>query len=168
MKICLLFGITKCGVLLFCWKIWRYESAISISFCLIEGQCLVKQTRRYIIDENKRELFIFIVGHHNLQLNLFRSLFSASSQLWYCHLPVIKGIDQPTQNSRRKLFRYFTTNWVLPANMLSNPVFFAHFRFLDENIAKGTTDPRVEFISQDHRSQFTLHKFWTKQFQNLV
>ena len=89
----------------------------------------------------------FIVGHHNLQLNLFRSLFSASSQLWYCHLPVIKGIDQPTQNSRRKLFRYFTTNWVLPANMLSNPVFFAHFRFLDENIAKGTTDPRVEFCS---------------------
>ena len=23
------------------------------------------------------------------------------------------------------------------------------------NIAKGTTDPRVEFISQDHSSQFT-------------
>ena len=24
-----------------------------------------------------------------------------------------------------------------------------------KNIAKGTTDPRVEFISQDHSSQFT-------------
>ena len=24
-----------------------------------------------------------------------------------------------------------------------------------ENIAKGTTDPRVEFISQDHSAQFT-------------
>ena len=91
-------------------------------FCLIEGQCLVKQTQRHIIDENKRELFIFIVSHHNLQLNLFRSLFLASSQLWYCHLPVIKGIDQPTQNRRRKLFRYFLNNWVLPVNR-----FIAHF-----------------------------------------
>ena len=26
---------------------------------------------------------------------------------------------------------------------------------LKRNIAKGTTDPRVEFISQDHSSQFT-------------
>ena len=26
---------------------------------------------------------------------------------------------------------------------------------LEENIAKSTTDPRVEFISQDHSSQFT-------------
>ena len=26
---------------------------------------------------------------------------------------------------------------------------------LVKNIAKGTTDPRVEFISQDHSSQFT-------------
>ena len=37
---------------------------------------------------------------------------------------------------------------------------------LVKNIAKGTTDPRVEFISQDHSTQFTdiLNKL---QFQNL-
>ena len=28
---------------------------------------------------------------------------------------------------------------------------------LVKNIAKGTTDPRVEFISQDHSYQFTEH-----------
>ena len=38
---------------------------------------------------------------------------------------------------------------------------------LKKNIAKGTTDPRVEFISQDHSSQFTVHKLHILQFQNL-
>ena len=33
----------------------------------------------------------------------------------------------------------------------------------NENIAKGTTDPRVEFISQDHSSQILN----ILQFQNL-
>ena len=32
---------------------------------------------------------------------------------------------------------------------------------LVKNIAKGTTDPRVEFISQDHSSQFTNLKHIT-------
>ena len=30
-----------------------------------------------------------------------------------------------------------------------------NYPFFNSNIAKGTTDPRVEFISQDHSSQFT-------------
>ena len=34
------------------------------------------------------------------------------------------------------------------------------------NIAKGTTDPRVEFISQDHSTQFT-DILNILQFQNL-
>ena len=31
----------------------------------------------------------------------------------------------------------------------------------NEDVAKGTTDPRVEFISQDHSSQFTNHEHIT-------
>ena len=36
---------------------------------------------------------------------------------------------------------------------------------LVKNIAKGTTDPRVEFISQDHSSQLQILNIL--QFQNL-
>ena len=36
----------------------------------------------------------------------------------------------------------------------------------NRNIAKGTTDPRVEFISQDHSTQFT-DILNILQFQNL-
>ena len=36
------------------------------------------------------------------------------------------------------------------------------------NIAKGTTDPRVEFISQDHSSQFTNleHMYYNFRISN--
>ena len=37
-----------------------------------------------------------------------------------------------------------------------------------KNIAKGTTDPRVEFISQDHSSQFTNleHMYYNFRISN--
>ena len=47
-----------------------------------------------------------------------------------------------------------------------------HFRFkymkFDQNIAKGTSDPRVEFISQDHSSQFTNleHMYYNFRISN--
>ena len=41
----------------------------------------------------------------------------------------------------------------LKTNQLFNKLSLKGFRV--GNIAKGTTDPRVEFISQDHNSQFT-------------
>ena len=40
------------------------------------------------------------------------------------------------------------------------------FKHSSKNIAKGTTDPRVEFISEDHSTQFT-DILNILQFQNL-
>ena len=67
------------------------------------------------------------------------------------------------QNMRFRIWQFFDNeierNIVLDVSWYSTYsitlVSFVFLRDLIFNIAKGTTDPRVEFISQDHRAQFT-------------
>ena len=86
----------------------------------------------------------------------------ANINLLTWHQSILQEKLLPTQH--RQLFRHSQCfeYWVAKGAQIGNWIHPLQ-RFLNKNIAKDTTDPRVEFISQDHSSQILniLH------FQNL-